>query len=189
MYTPVRYKDEVWTGIEYQVAGHMVWEGMVEEGLSICRAVHDRYHPAKRNPYNEVECSDHYARALASWGVYTALAGFEYDGPRGRLSFSPRITPERFRAAFTAAEGWGTFSQTIDGAVRESRIDLRWGTLRLAELGLDLGPEVDLASVELRFGGEDLDGTVTSEGGRLRISFPEPIVLTAGRALVVRIAR
>ncbi|HEO71481.1 MAG TPA: hypothetical protein ENN80_09465, partial [Candidatus Hydrogenedentes bacterium] len=57
----VYYKNEVWTGIEYQVAGGMIWEGMLEEGLAVCRAVHDRYHPLKHNPYNEVECGDHYA--------------------------------------------------------------------------------------------------------------------------------
>ncbi len=32
---PVRYCDEVWTGIEYQVAAHCIWEGMVDEGLEI----------------------------------------------------------------------------------------------------------------------------------------------------------
>ena len=187
--TPVRYRNEVWTGIEYQVAGHMVWEGMVEEGLAICRAVHDRYHPAKRNPYNEVECSDHYARALASWGVYTALTGFEYDGPAGRISFAPRFKPEDFRAAFTAAEGWGTYSQRIDGAAQESRIDLKRGALRLSELGLVVGPEVDLTPVEARLDGKDLHTTVTIEGARLTVSFPEPIVLTADRALVVQIGQ
>ena len=108
----VRYREEVWTGIEYQVAGHMVWEGMVTEALAICRGVHERYHPAKHNPFNEIECGDHYARAMASWGVFTALAGFEYHGPKGHIGFAPHITPENFRAAFTAAEGWGSFAQT-----------------------------------------------------------------------------
>ncbi|MFH1715936.1 MAG: GH116 family glycosyl hydrolase, partial [Planctomycetota bacterium] len=46
----VRYKSEVWTGIEYQVAGHMVWEGMVDEALAMCHGIHQRYHPAKHNP-------------------------------------------------------------------------------------------------------------------------------------------
>ena len=32
------YSDEVWTGIEYQVAAHMIYEGMIEEGLAIVRA-------------------------------------------------------------------------------------------------------------------------------------------------------
>ena len=32
--------------------------------------------PRKHNPFNEIECGDHYARALASWGVLLGLAGF-----------------------------------------------------------------------------------------------------------------
>ena len=31
--TVMLYSDEVWTGIEYQVAAHMIYEGMIEEGL------------------------------------------------------------------------------------------------------------------------------------------------------------
>ena len=40
-----RYRNEIWTGIEYQVANHMAYEGMLTESLAICRAIHDRYHP------------------------------------------------------------------------------------------------------------------------------------------------
>jgi non-lysosomal glucosylceramidase len=112
----VAYKEEVWTGIEYEVASTMIREGMVEEGLSICRAVHERYHPEKRNPYNEVECGDFYARSMASWGVLLALSGYTHHGPKGHLGFGPRVTPEDFRCAFTTAEGWGSFSQRFDGA-------------------------------------------------------------------------
>ena len=95
------YFNECMTGFEYQVAGHMIWEGMVQEGLAITRAIHDRYHAARRNPWNEVECGDHYARAMASYGVYLAACGYEYHGPQGHLGFAPRLTPEDFRAAFT----------------------------------------------------------------------------------------
>src|SRR5574340_963823 len=50
------YSDEVWTGIEYQVAAHMIYEGMVEQGLAIVEAVRERHDGARRNPWNEVEC-------------------------------------------------------------------------------------------------------------------------------------
>ena len=134
----VRYRDEVWTGIEYQVAGHMIAEGMITEGLAICRAIHDRYDPSRRNPFNEVECGDHYARALASWGVYTALCGFEHDGPRGHIGFAPRLSPENFRAAFTAAEGWGLFSQRFGGRGPRYSIEVRRGRLRLKTMAIQI---------------------------------------------------
>src|SRR5271165_1885882 len=44
------YSDEVWTGIEYQVAAHMIYEGMVEEGFAIIKAARDRYDGIPRPP-------------------------------------------------------------------------------------------------------------------------------------------
>ena len=40
---PFVYSDEVWTGIEYQVASHLIAEGMVNEGLTLVEAVRARY--------------------------------------------------------------------------------------------------------------------------------------------------
>ena len=131
------YFNECMSGFEHQVAAHMVWEGMVLEGLAVTRAIHDRYHPARRNPYNEVECSDHYARAMASYGMFLAACGFEYHGPRGHIGFDPRLSPDNFRAAFTAAEGWGTFSQQAlrDGSRAGAHEEAAGGGLRGVESG------------------------------------------------------
>jgi len=130
------YLNECMSGFEYQVASHMIAEGLVEEGLALTRTVHDRYHPSKRNPWNEVECSDHYSRAMASYGVYISSCGFDYHGPDARLSFSPKITPENFRSAFTVAQGWGTFSQVIQSSNVTASIHLKYGQLVLKILGL-----------------------------------------------------
>ncbi len=35
---PFVYSNEVWTGIEYQVAAHLIYEGYVDEGVRIVRA-------------------------------------------------------------------------------------------------------------------------------------------------------
>lgn len=183
----VRYRNEVWTGIEYQVAGHMIWEGMVTEGLAIVRAIHDRYHPSKHNPFNEVECGDHYARALASWGVYLALCGYEYDGPKGHLGFAPRLGPEDFRAAFTAAEGWGVFEQRRRGAKQTDRIELRRGRLRLRALALSIGRDGEAAPVAVRIGDRKIEAVVSRDGERLLIRPGAEIVLEAGDALDVTI--
>ncbi len=179
---PVRYRDEVWTGIEYQVAGNMIWDGLVEEGLSICRAVHERYHPIKRNPYNEVECSDHYARAMASWGVYTALSGFRYDGPRGSIGFDPRVTPEDFRAAFTAAEGWGTYSQKAGPVTHNSTLKLAHGKLRVTEIVLR--PLVG-GRARVTLGGKPVQSTTSREEGLTRVSF-DALTVNAGDTLEVQ---
>ena len=135
----VGYFNECMTGFEHQVAGHMIYEGMVDQGLIVERTIHERYRAERRNPYNEIECSDHYARAMASYGVYLAACGFEYDGPKGWLTIRPRIGAEDFRGAFTVAEGWGRFSQTASKSGMTVELVVKWGKLRLSKLVLSVG--------------------------------------------------
>jgi len=183
----VRYKNEVWTGIEYQVAGHMVAEGMVTEALAICRGIHDRYEAAKRNPFNEVECGDHYARAMASWGVYTNLCGYEYHGPRGHLAFAPRLSPESFAAAFTTAEGWGLFSQTRDAKAQTHRIEFRFGQLRLKTLALQIPQDLKSPGILVTLGGKKLNATHAVADGRITITLPDGLVIKQGETLEIAI--
>jgi uncharacterized protein (DUF608 family) len=72
---PFVYSDEVWTGIEYQVASHLMMEGMAEEGLTVVRGVRGRYEGRVRNPFNEYECGNYYARAMASYALLAAMSG------------------------------------------------------------------------------------------------------------------
>ena len=185
----VRYRSEVWTGIEYQVAGHLAWEGMIDEALAICRAVHDRYHPARHNPFNEVECGDHYARAMASWGVYTALCGFDYHGPRGHVGFAPRMSPEDFKAAFTAAEGWGLFAQKRHENTQHEQIELRWGQMNLKTLAFVVPPEWRIAQVTVRSADRTLPARHSVQANQVRIELAEPLLLAEGETLDVEIHR
>ncbi|MBW8042504.1 MAG: hypothetical protein FVQ85_21260 [Planctomycetes bacterium] len=185
----VRYKNEVWTGIEYQAAGHMVWEGMLKEGLAICNGIQERYHPAKYNPFNEVECGDHYARAFASWGVYAALAGYEYHGPKGHLGFAPRITPENFRAAFTCAEGWGTFEQKRDGRMQREKIEVRWGRLRLKSLAFAVPENFRSVNVSVTASGREVKIDYALKDGRFDVTLKKELVLSEGQTLQVSINR
>lgn len=179
-----RYRNEIWTGIEYQVAGHMAWEGMVTEALAICRGVHERYHPAKHNPWNEIECGDHYARAMASWGVLTALSGFEHHGPRRHIGFAPRIAPDDFRAAFTAAQGWGSFAQRRGARTQTDEIGLRWGRLSVETVVLAVPSGARVSRVAVTLNGAQLDASFVQEGTRLRVALPEGTAVEAGGTLV-----
>lgn len=181
------YFNECMTGFEYQVAGHMIWEGMVQEGLAIVRAIHDRYHASRRNPWNEVECGDHYARAMASYGVFLAACGCEYHGPKGHLAFSPRLSPNAFKAAFTTAEGWGTFGQRRADKVQRETIELKWGKLRLRSLAFDLPRDSKAASVAVAAHGKSLASTHVMEGSRLRIKLSEELILAAGESVEIAI--
>ena len=180
------YFNECMNGFEYQVAGHMVWEGMVQEGMAITRAVHDRYHASRRNPWNEVECGDHYARSMASYGVYLAACGFENHGPNGHIGFAPRLTPNDFRCAFTAPEGWGTFSQHDVAGGRDARIELRWGKLHLKSIALELAAAGKAPTLTVEAGGKKIEVKQELTGRRLVIRLPQELVLNAGEGLDIR---
>jgi hypothetical protein len=177
------YFNECMNGFEHQAAGHMIWEGMVQEGLAVERAVHDRYHASKRNPWNEVECGDHYARSMASYGVFLAACGFTYNGPKGQIGFAPRLTPEDFKAPFTAAEGWGTYSQKSEGRGRRSEIAVKWGQLKLRTLVLAAAKMP--AGTTVTLAGRSVAATRHFEDGSLTVTLAEPVAVTPGRALEV----
>lgn len=181
---PFFYHSELWTGSEYQAASHMLWEGLITEGLSLIRAVHERYAPAKRNPYNEIEAGDHYARAMASWGALLALSGFRHHGPAGTTAFAPRISPGDFRAPFVASQGWGTFTQRDESSTRRTcRIDVLHGKLRLVEIRLAAPGSV--TGVELTIDDKVVRTRHVVKSGELFLSFPETIAISS---VVVTIA-
>ena len=112
---PLRYCDEVWTGVEYQVAAHCFHEGLDEEGLAIVRGVRSRYDGRRRNPFNEIECGDHYVRAMAGWSLLTAWSGVRHDATAGTRTNGTR--PGRF--PYVAGTSWGTLTVAADGTVTD----------------------------------------------------------------------
>ncbi len=104
---PFVYSNEVWTGIEYQVASHLMLEGFVEEGLEIVRACRDRYDGKIRNPFNEYECGHWYARALASYGLIQGLTGVRYDAVEETLYIDSRIGDD-FKSFLATETGFGS---------------------------------------------------------------------------------
>ncbi|MFG1816398.1 GH116 family glycosyl hydrolase [Kribbella sp. NPDC049174] len=114
---PTRYCDEVWTGSEYQVAAHCLYEGLVDEGFQILQGLWDRYDGSRRNPFNPIECGDHYIRNAAGWTVLEALAGFRYDALSGTLTFAPLDVARSdgvWQLPFVAGTGWGVATSTPD---------------------------------------------------------------------------
>lgn len=105
---PFVYSDEVWTGIEHQVASHLMLMGKVKEGLDIVRASRDRYDGRIRNPFNEYECGHWYARALSSYGYLQALTGVRYDAVDKTLYIDSKIGD--FTSFLSTETGFGTVS-------------------------------------------------------------------------------
>jgi non-lysosomal glucosylceramidase len=115
---PFVYSDEVWTGIEYQVAAHLIYEGWLVEGLEIVAAARGRHDGIRRNPWDEVECGHHYSRAMSSWALLLALSGFQCDVDGKRMRFAPvtdaSTEPSVFRSFWSCGLAWGTYEQRHD---------------------------------------------------------------------------
>lgn len=178
----VRYRDEVWTGIEYQVATNMIYDGMIEEGLSIVKGIHDRYRPEKHNPWNEIECGDHYARALASWGVLLALEDFNYDGPAKSIAFTPKVQQDNFKSFFTAAEGWGNIAQKRTTGQQVNTISLAYGNLRLTNIALSTAGQAKKVTVNIN--GKEISSSFIQKDNMLSIAFDETTI-GANQAITV----
>ena len=185
------YSDEVWTGIEYQVAAHMLYEGMMEEGFAVVKGARDRYDgvpraPMPRSPWNEIECGGHYVRAGSSWSLLLALSGWLYDGDTGHLELRPRHTPNSFKSFFTGPQGWGSVSQTRKGAQQRNEIKVVEGKLDIRHMRLDAvkAPK----SVQVTLAGKAVPATVKSADDGLTLEFVAPITVHDGQTLAVRLS-
>src|SRR5258708_38271906 len=83
---------------------------MVDEGLTIVKAVWDRYDGYVRNPWNEYECGSYYARAMASYALLGTLSGFRYSAVEKTLWFGPKLDKRPFAVFFSTASAHGTIS-------------------------------------------------------------------------------
>ena len=146
---PFVYSDEVWTGVEHQVAASLVYTGLVDDALRLERTLRSRYDGTARNRWNEIECGNHYARSLSSWGLLLAFSGVQWDAPTRTLSFDP-VADGRY--LFTTDRAWGHVEVRGDditlrldgGALELDRLVLRGRTVPLDAAGTTL----DLASQE-----------------------------------------
>jgi hypothetical protein len=103
---PFVYSNEVWTGIEYQAASHMMLEGFVDKGLDVVRTCRDRYDGGIRNPFDEYECGHWYGRALSSYGLLQGLTGVRYDAV-DKVLFIDSRTEVDFTVFLATETGFG----------------------------------------------------------------------------------
>jgi hypothetical protein len=137
---PFVYSNEVWTGIEYQVASHLMLEGLVEKGLEIVRTCRDRYDGRIRNPFNEYECGHWYARAMSSYGLMQGLTGVRFDAIDQTLYIDSKIG-KNFKSFLATETGFGAVGLQNG----KPFIDVKWGHITFNHCivsGVDMEIEV-----------------------------------------------
>lgn len=183
---PFVYSDEVWCGIEYQVAAHMIYEGLVAEGLSVVKGVRDRHDGERRNPWNEFECGNYYSRSMASYSVLLALSGFHYSAPEKSISFAPVINQDDFACFFSVGSGWGMYSQKSAGTTSAS-IEVRMGELELKEICLPFATDKAVVNLAGNVVSADVKGCSSCDKccDCATVTFSKPIKIKAGETLTI----
>jgi non-lysosomal glucosylceramidase len=126
---PAPYSEEVWTGIEYAVASHMIQRGLVDEGLDIVAAARARHDGHRRNPWNDIECGSYYARSMSSFALVNAWSRFSYDLTKGAIGFDP-VKDEDGTWFWSVGEGWGVVTRKGP----DVKLEVRYGRLPLETL-------------------------------------------------------
>jgi len=128
---PFVYSNEVWTGIEYQVASHLMLNGEVEKGLDIVRTCRDRYDGRIRSPFDEYECGHWYARAMSSYGLLQGLTGVRYDAVERTLYVNSKIGD--FKTFLSTETGFGNV-ELKQGKVS---VKMAYGNLDIKKIVVD----------------------------------------------------
>jgi non-lysosomal glucosylceramidase len=165
---PVPYAEEVWTGLEYMMASHLIQRGLIDEGLKVVRSARARHDGSRRNPWNDIECGSYYIRALSSYALVNAYSGLSFDQRCAEIGFRPARAGDA-TYFWSAGRGWGV-------------VELKGSIVTLAVKG------GELAVSRLRLpgfsGAATVDGQATERNGDL-ILLGRHHTLQAGDQLVV----
>lgn len=181
---PVPYSEETMNGFEYQSAIHMIQEGMVKEGMEIITAIRERYDGYKRNPWNEFECGNNYARSMASYGLLLAFSGFSYHMAYQRLGFNPIMTDDTFKSFWSIDGGWGQFEVTPKAIY----LTLLFGQLTLQELTLPFIDSMTNVAITNVATPPTLSDDPTEVQGSFEkgiLKFSQPLHLTSPQQLII----
>jgi hypothetical protein len=117
--------------------------------------------------------------------MHAAACGFEYHGPKGYIAFSPRISPEKFKAAFTSAAGWGTFSQERGEGAQTETLEVKHGKRTLRTLSFDLPAHGKGNGVVVPMGGAEVATKFVQQENRIAIAPEHPETVGTGESLSV----
>ncbi len=173
---PLPYGHETMHGFEYAAAALMLQNGLIDEGVTVVKAVRDRYDGEKRNPWNELECGSNYARSMAAYALLNTFAGFEFDLTREMIGFDPLLPVARsFRSFWSLDSGWGEVvitPQQVELRLHSGRLRLRTLRLPFASAVLEASSGGDSLTFGWQDGALEFDDSVDIEQGqtlRLRL--------------------
>jgi len=127
-----------------------------------------------------------HARTMSSWSVLLGLQGFSYDGPQQHIGFQPVWQPEDHASFFSAAKGWGLFTQTRNDGSQESTVHLKFGTLDLQTITLAIPEGEAIAGLQVTLDRKVLPHQAHQQQGTTTIQLESPATLEANATLNLR---
>ncbi|MDN5214928.1 GH116 family glycosyl-hydrolase [Fulvivirgaceae bacterium BMA12] len=180
------YSGEVWTTFEYTIGASLFKYNQIQDALTILRSGSKRYDGKLRtgyigdwgnfgfsgNPFGDDECGQFYGRALSIWSILLAAQGFEYNGSEKAIGFNPKWNPDNHVSFFSAAEGWGIFTQKRADSKQINTLQVRFGSVKLSKINLHFdGKEGPSASINVN--GKQVNAQLEIQGQQCIISLAE----------------
>ncbi|ARM75461.1 GH116 family glycosyl hydrolase [Acidianus manzaensis] len=143
--------DTPWSGVEFYVASHLIYEKMVNEGVRVLKEIYDKYTVAG-DFWNHLEWGAHYLRPLSAVTIIPAFEGLVYDAFSNSLSIDPAVNQLAWILLLPSA--WGKIS--VNGS--NITITVVSGNLKLNVLKLKHKPTgIKLNGVNVEFKVEEND--------------------------------
>ncbi|MDR2627843.1 MAG: hypothetical protein LBC40_07405, partial [Dysgonamonadaceae bacterium] len=122
-----------------------------------------------------------------SYGSFITACGFEYHGPKGYMRFAPKWNAGDFKAPFTAAEGWGTYSQKQSNDAMECVLEPKYGQVQLSSFSADAPTGKQVKKVNVMLGGKTFPAKAEQKGANVLVSLQNRVTIKAGESLVLLI--
>lgn len=143
-FTPGSQMDTPWSGVEYMVTSHMVYEYMIKEAEDILKSIKNRYERAGHF-WNHVEWGANYMRPASAWGLIYAYEGMIYDGFTKTLYLEPKVENLSWILAINGS--WGR----IEINKEKVKVFLEKGNLKLNRIILN-GKVIKEGDIEIKEG-------------------------------------
>jgi hypothetical protein len=157
---------------------------MTREGVRCFEDVRRRFDGERRNPWDELECGHHYARAMSAWSGLLATSGFRYRGPEQAVVAVPRSSNDRFTSFWSAGTAWGLFTRST-GARTRLTLSVFAGKLPCRSVELDSRSVSERSSASI--GQRNVAHQLNRRDGRAVFNFSEPVELIEGDQLVLEL--
>ncbi|MDR1675715.1 MAG: hypothetical protein LBR86_04535, partial [Tannerella sp.] len=109
----------------------------------------------------------------------------EYHGPKGYIRFAPKWNAADFKAPFTAAEGWGTYSQKQSNSAMECILEPKYGQVQLSSFSVDAPKGRKAKKVNVTLAGQTVSAKLAQKGANVLVSLQSRVTVKAGERLML----